>query len=60
MTEERKQQAIKLLLQFQDLILDQQVEALHNDGELFNKLCKVFDLIGDIQNLLINANTMEN
>lgn len=56
MTEERKQQAIKLLLQFQDGILDQQVEALHNnDGELFDKLCKVFDLIGDIQNLLING-----
>lgn len=56
MTEERKQQAIKLLLQFQDGILDQQVEALHNnDGELFDKLCKVFDLIGDIKNLLINA-----
>lgn len=30
MTKERKQQAIKLLLQFQGGILDQQVEAVHN------------------------------
>lgn len=56
MTKLRKQQAIKLLLQFQDVILDQQVEALHNhDGELFNKLCKSFDLLEDIRSLIYEA-----
>lgn len=60
MTEERKQQANILLNEITNNIISQQRIALaKNDKKEYDKLCKAQDLIGDIQNLLINACTME-
>lgn len=60
MTEERKQQANILLNEITNNIISQQRIALSkNDKKEYEKLCKAQDLIGDIQNLLINANTVE-
>lgn len=56
MTEERKQQANILLNEITNNIISQQRNALSkNDKNEYEKLCKAQDLIGDIQNLLINA-----
>lgn len=56
MTKERKQQAIKLLLQFQGRILDQQGEAVHNhDKELYNRLYEAWSLLDDIMDLINEA-----
>lgn len=56
MTEERKQQANILLNEFTNNIISQQRIALSkNDKKEYEKLCKAQDLIGDIQNLLING-----
>ena len=53
MTKERKQQAIKLLLQFQSGIVDQQGEAVHNhDKELYNRLYEAWSLLDDIIDLI--------
>lgn len=61
MTEERKQQANILLNEITNNIISQQRIALSkNDKKEYEKLRKAQDLIGDIQNLLISANTMEN
>lgn len=60
MTEERKQQANILLNEITNNIISQQRIALSkNDKNEYEKLNKARDLIGDIQNLLINACTME-
>lgn len=60
MTEERKQQANILLNEFTNNIISQKRIALSkNDKKEYEKLCKAQDLIGDIQNLLINACAME-
>jgi hypothetical protein len=56
MTEERKQQANILLNEITNNIISQQRIALSkNDKKEYEKLCKTQDLIGDIQNLLING-----
>lgn len=56
MTKERKQQAIKLLLQFQGGILNQQGEAVHNhDKELYNRLYEAWSLLDDIMDLINEA-----
>lgn len=56
MTEERKQQANILLNEITNNIISRQRIALSkNDKNEYEKLCKAQDLIGDIQNLLINA-----
>lgn len=56
MTEERKQQANILLNEFTNNIISRQRIALSkNDKKEYEKLCKSQDLIGDIQNLLING-----
>lgn len=53
MTKERKQQATKLLLQFQDGILGQQGVAVHNhDKELYNRLYEAWSLLDDIIDLI--------
>ena len=60
MTEERKQQANILLNEITNNIISQQRIALSkNDQKEYEKLDKARDLIGDIQNLLINAYAME-
>ena len=60
MTEERKQQANILLNKITNNIISQQRIALSkNDQKEYEKLDKARDLIGDIQNLLINAYAME-
>lgn len=56
MTKERKQQATKLLLKFQDGILEQQGEAVHNhDKELYNRLYEAWSLLYDIMDLINEA-----
>lgn len=56
MTKERKQQAIKLLLQFQCGILDQQGKAVHDhDKELYDKLYETWALLEDIIGLIDEA-----
>lgn len=56
MTKERKEQATKLLLQFQCGILDQQGEAVHNhDKELYDKLYETWALLEDIIDLIEEA-----
>lgn len=56
MTKERKQQSIKLLLQFQGGILDQQGEAVHNhDKKLYDKLYESWALLEDIMDLIDEA-----
>lgn len=56
MTEERKQQANILLNEITNNIISRQRIALSkNDKKEYEKLCKAQDLIGDIQNLLING-----
>ena len=60
MTEERKQQANILLNEVTNNIISQQRIALSkSDKKEYEKLRKAQDLIGDIQNLLINACAME-
>lgn len=60
MTEERKQQANILLNEITNNIISQQRIALSkSDKNEYDKLCKARDLIVDIQNLLVNADTMK-
>lgn len=56
MTEERKQQANILLNEITNNIISRQRIALSkNNKKGYEELCKAQDLIGDIQNLLING-----
>lgn len=56
MTKERKEQAIKLLKQFQNGIVNQQGEAVHNhDKELYNKLYEAWALLDDVIELIDEA-----
>lgn len=56
MTEERKQQAITLLRQFQGGIVNQQGEAVHNkDKALYNKLYEAWALLDDVMDLINEA-----
>lgn len=53
MTKERKEQAIKLLKQFQGGIVNQQGEAVHNkDKALYNKLYEAWALLDDVIELI--------
>lgn len=56
MTKERKQQAITLLKQFQNGIVNQQGEAVHNhDKGLYNRLYEAWSLLDDIMDLINEA-----
>lgn len=54
MTEERKEQAITLLHQFKNGIVNQQGEAVTNhDKEEYNRLYEAWALLDDIEETLI-------
>lgn len=56
MTKERKEQAITLLTQFQNGIVNQQGEAVSNkDKDLYNRLYEAWSLLQDIIFLIDEA-----